>query len=388
MYWTEEEVRIVKELRDSHMYEEISTALERFGFKRTAESIRCMLKRERFGKQKPSLNLDDMAKKAADELKQQIEKTVPTTLFPGVKFRNETLEEEYIEALKQVDQKREFLTGMTVKNFPKKGAVSLAEVKILCISDLHCPFHNSVVLAEAIVNNLDADVLVINGDFLDLYSVSSFSKNKEIPLRHEYKIALELLKVFSDLFPKVVLVSGNHEDRLRSLFAAQLNPNVNFMYSDDVLDKLANGEDINEHGVLEKKYDFDNISYEGGPLRWYTQIGKCIFAHPSHFSKITMRTATDTVDTLKEKENFQAMVIAHTHKQGRYLWKGKLVIEQGCCALPMAYEASARAKYAAQSFGYCVVYEDLEGNVDFNKTRTFYYGSEAMSKEYLNEYNN
>ena len=66
MYWTQEERDLAKELRKNMMYEEIAIKLEEYGYSRSAEGIRCVLKKERLEKEKPTLNLDGMAKKAAD----------------------------------------------------------------------------------------------------------------------------------------------------------------------------------------------------------------------------------------------------------------------------------------------------------------------------------
>ena len=60
--------------------------------------------------------------------------------------------------------------------------------------------------------------------------------------------------------------------------------------------------------------------------------------------------------------------------------RNKLIIEQGCCCVPMDYEVSGKSKLTQQSFGYAVIYMDKNGNVDFNTSDTTYYGTGSPIK--------
>ena len=392
--WTLDEKELVRELfkTGEYTYQEIADQLYEAEYKdRSAEAVRGMLKRARLG-QKETIDTDEFEviwedpdydyKKSAKEIKGLVEEAGNKGIEANL-FMEEEIEPKFLNTLESIDDLRDMLTGMTVPHFKLEGRPKEANIKVLSLSDLHIPFHNSEVIADALTQHSDADILVLNGDILDLYSVSRFPKSKEILLRHEYKIALEMIKLFSEIFPQVILIHGNHEERMKALLSNSLIPGVSFMTDDDILSKLAEGKDINNKGRLQDKYDFSNVSYEGGPLRWYRKIGKTLFAHPSYFSRVPMKTVHNAMESLSQKEDFECIVLGHTHKIGQVIVKNKLLIEQGCCCSIQGYEANAKAQFTPQAFGYAIVFMNEKGEVDFNKTKAVYYGSEGISKDYL-----
>ena len=288
-------------------------------------------------------------------------------------------------AIEEVTDIKEKLMSANIRKYSKVGkAVGREKIKILSLSDLHAPFENYDILVDALENHSDADILVINGDFLEQYAVSKWGKTKTLLLEWEYKVAIEWMKVFSDMFEEVHLVRGNHDDRLKKYLADSIDPMVGFMVNDDVLSKIAEGYDFNEEGKLVQTHNFNNVYYEGGLLGWYTKIGQCIFAHPSAFSGVPMRTVISTATSFENTEDFQAIVIGHTHKIGKLIWKDKLLMEQGCCCVPMDYQSDGKIKYLPQSFGYAIVIMDENGNVDFDQSNVIYRGTGYPTKQDLN----
>lgn len=284
-------------------------------------------------------------------------------------------------AIDEIVELKKKLITLSIDKYTKVGKpVGKEVIKILSLSDLHAPFDNPDVIIDAIENHGDADVLVLNGDILEQYAVSRWGKSKTILLEWEYKVAIEWMKLFSEIFEEVHLVRGNHDDRLSKYLSNAVDPMVGFMMNNDVLTKLADGQDFNSKGKLEKIHDFDNVYYSGGLLGWYTKIGKCIFAHPSGSSGIPMRTVISAATSLMTSEDFQALIIGHTHKMGKIIWRDKLLIEQGCCCVPLDYQSDGTMKYLPQAFGYAVVYMDELGNVDFDKTNTVYCGTGYPTK--------
>lgn len=284
-------------------------------------------------------------------------------------------------AVAEVAALKEQMMSVSARKYAKVGKpVGEESIKILSLSDLHVPFENYDVIVDALKKHGDADILVVNGDFLEQYAVSKWGKSKTVLLEWEYKVALEWLKLFSSMFEEVHLVRGNHDDRLRKYIDDSVDPMIGFMINNDVLTKLAEGYDFNAEGKLEQKHDFDNVYYQGGLLGWYTKIGECIFAHPSSFSGVPMRTVINAATSFMSNEDFQAIVIGHTHKIGKLIWRDKLLIEQGCCCVPMDYQADGKLKYLPQAFGYAIVYMDEKGNVDFDKSNTVYCGTGYPTK--------
>jgi predicted phosphodiesterase/signal recognition particle subunit SEC65 len=350
--WTTAEKGIVSEkIAENALYKEIFKALLEAGYKRTPEAIRGFIKRN--------------PKKSSTVQKSQI-----------------VIEKKYETAIKDIEALKAKILDINTANFEQIGRPKTrATTKILTISDLHIPFENTEVIEHAIRKHSDADILVVNGDIFEHYAVSSWPKQKNVVLKWEYQIAIEWMRLFSDTFKEVYLVSGNHEHRLKSYFAANIAPSISFMVDNDMLSRLAKGDDFNEDGQLTPTHSFPNVHYEPGLLSWYIKIGKCIFAHPRSFSGIPMRTAITTADGFLGREEFQALVIGHTHKIGQLIWRDKLIIEQGCCCVPMDYESDGKAKYLPQAFGYAVIYMDADGNVDFDKTKPVYRGTGFAVKD-------
>lgn len=90
--------------------------------------------------------------------------------------------------------------------------------RILLLPDIHVPYHNIPALTAALQYGLDegADTILINGDFLDCYSISSFEKDpRNRGFSEELNMGRDILGTIRDLFPKAHMVYqlGNHEDR-------------------------------------------------------------------------------------------------------------------------------------------------------------------------------
>jgi predicted phosphodiesterase len=91
--------------------------------------------------------------------------------------------------------------------------------KILILSDIHFPYHNAPALRAAIKYGLEqgVDCIVLNGDILDFYGLSDFSKDPSKPkFRKEIELGKWFLKELRLAFPKAQIYYkiGNHEMRL------------------------------------------------------------------------------------------------------------------------------------------------------------------------------
>ena len=71
------------------------------------------------------------------------------------------------------------------------GLTTSKDTKILSFSDLHVPFFLWEDMQKAIEIHSDADIVVLNGDILDAYIFSTFSKSKSIAAIKEYKMAFQ-----------------------------------------------------------------------------------------------------------------------------------------------------------------------------------------------------
>lgn len=90
--------------------------------------------------------------------------------------------------------------------------------RILCLSDIHIPYHSELALAKAVEHGktLEPDTVLLNGDFCDFYSISRWTKNpKQRNFKAERQAIVEFLMWLRHEFPDVEIVAkkGNHEER-------------------------------------------------------------------------------------------------------------------------------------------------------------------------------
>jgi predicted phosphodiesterase len=91
--------------------------------------------------------------------------------------------------------------------------------KILCLSDVHIPYHDSKAVEAAIAyakKNVKPNVILLNGDIADFYSVSRWEKNPgKRDLLEELRLVRDFLGWLKLEFPKAKMVYklGNHEER-------------------------------------------------------------------------------------------------------------------------------------------------------------------------------
>lgn len=88
--------------------------------------------------------------------------------------------------------------------------------KFVVLSDIHFPYHDEKAL-KAVYNflsNTHVDTIILNGDILDFYDVSSFDKDPDRinSLQKEIDMAQKFFKKLRSLAPKarIVFVKGNH----------------------------------------------------------------------------------------------------------------------------------------------------------------------------------
>lgn len=89
---------------------------------------------------------------------------------------------------------------------------------ILCLYDVHVPYHNVDALTNAIQygKKNDVNTIFIGGDFLDFYGLSTFEKDpRKRRFSQELEDGREILGILRREFPKAYIyyMLGNHEER-------------------------------------------------------------------------------------------------------------------------------------------------------------------------------
>ena len=265
--------------------------------------------------------------------------------------------------------------------------------KILTLSDMHIPFHNKVLIDEAFKAHADADILVLNGDIIDCYSVSSYDKfTKIMTLMQEYAVTLDFIKKCSEKFPQVVLIEGNHEWRIQRFMARHFDAATQILAASSrlapdghILKGLAEGNIFAIDGKFVGSYDFKNVSYSPSPYSWFAKIGKTLFIHPYRGKSLAtqvLKTATFTGDmAMLNTADYDALVVGHTHQTGKVIRDGRLLIEQGCLTLPQDYALHDFGR--PMHNGYAVIYQDRQGNTLFDESNFVYQGYQILEKPAL-----
>ena len=359
--WRPQEERLLQTLLPTNSYREISEQINRrhdkgipgFPCERTDEAVRKKCDRENWTPEScANFTEEDPHAQRWDQLR--------------------TIQEQYQEQ------------GVT----RHRGLIAKDKIttKILSLSDIHFPLAREDLLEQIIKDHADADVVVVNGDLMEGYIFSTFAKNKSIAALDEYRAAFLFIKMLSEKFPKVILVDGNHDIRAgKALKGAGFNQDSSQILRPNLMARLANGELLDESGLLVKKLDFDNVVYEPRES-WFVKVGKTLFIHPhTRGGSQPGHTVTRVGDKLMRRypeDEVDSVVCGHTHKIYKGVLNGKLYIEQGFLAGVLAYLHSPRSDYRFNyQNGYAVIYQDAEGNTDFNMSGPVYMGESLPPKK-------
>lgn len=248
-----------------------------------------------------------------------------------------------------------------IKYYQKFFKEKYKDAKILNISDLHVPYTDINALEEVIYNNQDADICVINGDLLDYKSISSFGQKREVSVEEEYRVLFNILKPISEIFDYVIVNNGNHEAR----WVRMLEKKVVTALSGYLSEKHKPLQEVTRF--------FDNVIYIN---HWFTHIFDIIFAHPSRYSKVNMRTSKNVVENRLKKEHekifgeFNTVSVGHSHRSGKTEVFGRTTIETGCLEQLDVEYRDKDAKGANWVHAYAVI-EVKDHKTDWNSVQVY-----------------
>ena len=213
---------------------------------------------------------------------------------------------------------------------------------IVVFNDVHVPFHNKngVQAVLEFCRDQQPDAIVINGDFIDCFSISSFAKKPGGPvLQDELDEGLEILDQLRRYCPlsEITYTEGNHEERLRRLVKEQ-------------------------HGLyrlrawaLESLLEFDRLGIEYldyGVIKWF---GDLAVYHGQYVSGHAGYTARREL----ERGGFRYVITGHVHRMGLHHRKGytgnKIALENGGL---FDIEQCDYMMNPNWMNGFCIVYQD------------------------------
>lgn len=243
--------------------------------------------------------------------------------------------------------------------------------RYLIISDTHIPFELAKLndLVKSFQGKVDG--LIIAGDYLDQYSVSRFSKDKEVSLQQELVDGYAYLKEWTSIFPEVVIIKGNHDSRIDSFIQSSVKETILFLIPENfVLRHYVTGFIVKDHlGGIKEYPGLPNLKIIDD---FYYQVGDCIIAHPHDFWSIDGKTAIMTDEYfLKRGYKHNALIIGHTHKAIKIVHgNNRILIETGCLCREMDYSKKGKVKYRPQTNAYTILVQ-RDGITDINETNYY-----------------
>lgn len=182
--------------------------------------------------------------------------------------------------------------------------------KVMVTGDYHIPYmdYRAYDITKANAKKYKPDIFVINGDFLDCYSISMFDKNplRKSNLKDEVDLGRKILKDLKESLPKkteIYLLDGNHDMRIeRRLWQDSEMYEVAAEYLN-----MQNLLQLDKLGIKYVRGDMDYWKKDTGHLR----LGDVLIMHGDNRlngAKGGMNAAINTAKNLRTNT-----IINHTH---------------------------------------------------------------------------
>lgn len=210
-------------------------------------------------------------------------------------------------------------------------------IKVAVLSDIHIPYHSEVALKSAVkyCKARKPDVLLLNGDLADFYTISRHQKD---PSKRNFKQEIQAVQAglawLRSEFPKarIVLKAGNHEDRWQH-WLWNAAPEI----SDFERMTLSEWLDASKYGV-EVVTDQRPIMAGRLPIMHGHEVGKGISAPVNAARGLFLRTTS-------------TMLIGHGHRTSQHVEPDWRHVDTACwstgclCDLNPAYAVVNKWNY-------------------------------------------
>jgi hypothetical protein len=259
---------------------------------------------------------------------------------------------------------RKELATPKIKVIPPRINKNNFKKHILC-SDLHLPFVNKDLFAHILEQK--ADILHINGDIYDFYSISRFRKYQPITFREEFNESNLYLALLAEKFSEIYVTIGNHFWRL---FLALCE---NSKIKDILHTKLIKWqpEEIFTENFPNIKIAHNKIQDKSFNMCFYNIVGKdFLYGHFEKTSKILGKPVIDAYEMMRKWRrllniDFDAIkyfVQAHTHRLIHIIYEDNAVelFESGCLCDIQEYTLQPAMIYPPPNPGY-ITFEQENG---------------------------
>ena len=250
---------------------------------------------------------------------------------------------------------------------------------ILSLSDLHIPFQLDFKSLQSFRN--EVDILQLNGDIVDCQALSKFPKQYRIsPMEELIQGRQYLIELIEYLQPKKVVCNyGNHDKRFAAYFAKNLDTDILELMPNTSLE-LIFSDGFRHYNKKEKTkiyYEPLNAVFDGIEIEfvddWKCRIGKTIFAHPMAYRSGFLATADKAKQYFQdaEKEPFDCICMAHTHRIGDTMSGHIRLFEQGAFAHLDKMNYMDGKLTSPQKSGFAYICQDSDGNIINEKSKIF-----------------
>ena len=241
--------------------------------------------------------------------------------------------------------------------------------RILSISDVHYPFNKPLDIFKDYIGKVDT--LQLNGDILDCYSISKYSKSYRIsPIEEMIGARQYIIDLVEMIKPKKVVANyGNHEIRLGAYLSKNLDNELQELMPETAFDYIfTDGFTHYDRKTKAKvKYEplinvFEDVEFEYNG-KWFSQIGDAIFCHPKTYSSAPLKTAEKALYWFRnEGYTFKNMIMSHTHRIGSYKIGNSNIYEQGACCETDKMMYGDGQLVNSQKQGFIYLCQDKDGN--------------------------
>jgi predicted phosphodiesterase len=184
----------------------------------------------------------------------------------------------------------------------------------IVISDLHIPYHDPVVITQAIrtAKILGIRNLCVGGDFIHGDTMSRFvNAGKQIPITDELSACARVFGALEPLFDKIIITMGNHDERVQNRVASWSKSSKGAQSMEllaRVLDRPADGESI-ALGIFDHFFSSPKLTIHPHPDILIN--GTWLVTHPGSCSRVSPQTERK----MAEKER-KCVIGGHNHLFG------------------------------------------------------------------------
>lgn len=159
--------------------------------------------------------------------------------------------------------------------------LTVGATRVVVLSDIHLPFEDGAALASALnyTREFKPDLIVLNGDVLDCYALSSYIKDPAqawATVHVERERAVTLQQACLAITPNVIYLGGNHENRWDKAIAHELeHPSPR---GRAVMEVLAEGP-VNPQAAFERFFVQAGVTWK--PYGWRVELaqGNLVITH-------------------------------------------------------------------------------------------------------------